>query len=84
MIEQWTEVRCPACRPLNFVDSNGWTREPRLLLFIIGNTTPQDVQIKVKCDRCKSWIIWHYGTPLVEVFQYGKPRIIKSKHAVFE
>jgi len=85
MTEQWTEVRCIACRPLNYVDPNFHNlREPRLLMFVYGCITPQDVQIRIRCDRCRSWIMWTYGTSKLEVWSYGKPRVIKPKKVAFE
>lgn len=77
MTDSWTEIRCPACVYL------GW-ESSRLLLKIEGKTVPMsNVSIEIKCQRCKSMVVWKFGTPILYASQMGE-RNHKRQKLAFE
>lgn len=76
MTESFTEVRCTACINLGWYSSH-------LLLRASGVIEAQEVQIEVKCPRCKSLVKWTYGTPKFDIISHGVKNHRPAK-AVFE
>lgn len=64
MRESWVEVRCICCVPLGYYSSH-------LLARAHGVIVAQEVQIELKCPRCKSIIEWSYGKPEFKIVKRG-------------
>lgn len=67
MSETFIEIRCPACTKLGYDTS-------RLLFKVhyFGSAPSQDAEIEIRCHRCKSLILWNFGTPSLHIAQIGR------------